>query len=171
MSISNLSAAATDTLHSCGRTALTLIDAYRAGGSRVLGGVDAGWESLVSRRGARLSQQLRSDLIAAQREVTGHIAKGVEALGSKSASIVKSVVDAATAGVERLSGRVDNLEAVLTPLPLGSAIVIVQPFAEAGREVAGLVAERAARALSRADADVGKVKDAPVKRAPAARRG
>jgi len=80
MSTSNLSAAANETLQSCGQTAEALIGACRSGGNRVIGRVDAGWDGLVARGGARLSEQLRHDLVAAQREVSGFYAKGVDAL-------------------------------------------------------------------------------------------
>jgi hypothetical protein len=39
---------------------------------------------LVARGGARLSEQLRHDLVAAQREVSGFYAKGVDALSKLS---------------------------------------------------------------------------------------
>ena len=134
MSTSNLSAAANETLQSCGQTAEALIGACRSGGNRVIGRVDAGWDGLVARGGARLSEQLRHDLVAAQREVSGFYAKGVDALSKLSTQAVQAVVKAATAGVDRLSGRVTSLEAMLAPLPLSSAIVIVQPIAAAGRD-------------------------------------
>ena len=44
MSTSNLSAAANETLQSCGQTAEALIGACRSGGNRVIGRVDAGWD-------------------------------------------------------------------------------------------------------------------------------
>jgi hypothetical protein len=170
MSISNLTAAANDTLHAYGKTAVTLINASRAGGSRVLSRVDAGWESAVDRGAARLNVKLRHDLVAAQREVTGFYAKGLDALSAKSASAVQAVVQAAAAGVARLSDRVVNLEAAFSPLPLNSAIVIAQPFAEAGREVAGFVARRTSQAVSRFEGAAGEVESAVAKRAPAGRK-
>ena len=133
MSTSNLSAAANDTLQSCSQTAQALIGVCRSGGNRVIGRVDAGWDGLVARHGARLSEQLRHDLVAAQREVTGLNAKGIDALTTSSTHAVQAVVNTATASVKRLSGRVAYLEAALAPLPLASAIIIVQPIAVAGR--------------------------------------
>lgn len=172
MSVSNLSAAANDTLYSCGKTALTLIDAYHAGGNNVLSRVDAGWENAVNRGAARLSDKLRHDLVAAQREVTGFYAKGLDTVSTKSTDAVQALVQMATAGVQRLAGRVQNLEAALSPLPLNSAIVIAQPFAEAGREVAGYVAQRTSQAVSRIDAVADEVESTVLakKRAPAARK-
>lgn len=172
MSITNLTAAASDTLRSCGKTAVTLIDAYHAGGSNVIGRVDAGWESTVNRRAARLSEKLRHDLVAAQREVTGFYAKGLEVVSTRSTSAVHAFVDVATAGVQRLAGRVQSLEAALKPLPLNSAIVIAQPFAEASREVAGYVAQRTEQAVSRIEGAAGEVESAVAarKRAPAGRK-
>ena len=137
MSTSNLSAAANDTLQSCSQTAQALIGVCRSGGNRVIGRVDAGWDGLVARHGARLSEQLRHDLVAAQREVTGLYAKGIDALTTSSTHAVQAVVNTATASVKRR--RVAYLEAALAPLPPASdhhrAAVAV-----AGRDVAGFVA-------------------------------
>ena len=101
-----------------------------------------------------LVEQLRHDLVAAQREVSGFYAKGVDALSKLSTQAVQAVVKAATAGVDRLSGRVTSLEAMLAPLPLSSAIVIVQPIAAAGRDASGFVAARAKQAAARIEGDV-----------------
>jgi glutaconate CoA-transferase subunit A len=49
---------------------------------------------LVARGGARLSEQLRHDLVAAQREVSGFYAKGVDALSKLSTQAVQAVVKA-----------------------------------------------------------------------------
>ena len=162
MSTSNLSAAANETLQSCGQTAEALIGACRSGGNRVIGRVDAGWDGLVA--------QLRHDLVAAQREVSGFYAKGVDALSKLSTQAVQAVVKAATAGVDRLSGRVTSLEAMLAPLPLSSAIVIVQPIAAAGRDASGFVAARAKQAAARIEGDVVVATPAPAKRKPARRK-
>ena len=170
MSTSNLSAAANDTLQSCSQTAQALIDVCRSGNNRVIGRVDAGWDGLVARHGARLSEQLRHDLVAAQREVTGLYAKGIDALTTSSTHAVQAVVNTATASVKRLSGRVAYLEAALAPLPLASAIIIVQPIAVAGRDVAGFVAERAGRAASRLEGEVVDATPVAVKRKPARRK-
>lgn len=170
MSTSNLSAAANDTLQSCSQTAQALIGVCRSGGNRVIGRVDAGWDGLVARHGARLSEQLRHDLVAAQREVTGLYAKGIDALTTSSTHAVQAVVNTATASVKRLSGRVAYLEAPLAPLPLASAIIIVQPIAVAGRDVAGFVAERAGRAASRLEGEVVDATPVAVKRKPARRK-
>ena len=170
MSTSNLSAAANETLQSCGQTAEALIGACRSGGNRVIGRVDAGWDGLVARGGARLSEQLRHDLVAAQREVSGFYAKGVDALSKLSTQAVQAVVKAATAGVDRLSGRVTSLEAMLAPLPLSSAIVIVQPIAAAGRDASGFVAARAKQVAARFEGDVVVATPAPAKRKPARRK-
>lgn len=170
MSTSNLSAAANDTLQSCSQTAQALIGVCRSGGNRVIGRVDAGWDGLVARHGARLSEQLRHDLVAAQREVTGLYAKGIDALTTSSTHAVQAVVNTATASVKRLSGRVAYLEAALAPLPLASAIIIVQPIAVAGRDVAGFVPERAGRAASRLLGEVVDATPVAVKRKPARRK-
>ena len=170
MSTSNLSAAANDTLQSCSQTAQALIGVCRSGGNRVIGRVDAGWDGLVARHGARLSEQLRHDLVAAQREVTGLYAKGIDALTTSSTHAVQAVVNTATASVKRLSGRVAYLEAALAPLPPASAIIIVQPIAVAGRAVAGFVAERAGRAASRLEGEVVDATPVAVKRKPARRK-
>ena len=97
-----------------------------------------GW----SHGGARLSEQLRP-ISSPRSRVSGFYAKGVDALSKLSTQAVQAVVKAATAGVDRLSGRVTSLEAMLAPLPLSSAIVIVQPIAAAGRDASGFVAARA----------------------------
>jgi hypothetical protein len=149
MSISNLSATANDTLHSYGKTAVALIDAYRAGGNRILARVDAGWQSVVNGRESSLSTKLREDLVAAQREITGYFAKGLQVLTAKSASAVHIVVKAANTGVDNVSDRVERLETAIGPTPLSSATVLALPFVEAGREIAGLMAQRAAQAVSR----------------------
>lgn len=175
MTISNLSAAANETIRACGKTAVTLIDATRAGGSLALNRVDTGWSNVVHTRASRLNDKLRQDLVAAQREVSGYYARGLEAVTGRTASAVQAVVNAASARVEKVSNRIERFEQALGPTPLASAIVIAQPFAEVGRELAGFVAERTAQAVARIERDAPEVKVAAAKRAPvrakASRRG
>ena len=170
MSTANFTATTNDTLQSCAKVAVTLIDTLRAVGQQSIGRADSRWERLVNRRGARLGDKLRQDLVAAQREITGFYSRGLESFSARSASAVQALLDASVAGVEQVSGRVDKLEAALRPLPLGSAIVIAQPFAEAGREVVGFVAQRTMSAGSRIGTEAAPIDTAAVKRAPAKRK-
>ena len=83
---------------------------------------------------------------------------------------MQAVVKAATAGVDRLSGRVTSLEAMLALLPLSSAIVISNP----SRQPVGMrpfVAARAKQAAARIEGDIVVATPAPAKRKPARWQG
>ena len=76
MSITNLCTATSDALTHNGRTTVSLINAYRAGGTRLLGLVDNGWAQLVNRGGSRLSEQRRQNLVAIEQQLSGYYQKG-----------------------------------------------------------------------------------------------
>lgn len=91
MSITNLCTATSDALTHNGRTTVSLINAYRAGGTRLLGLVDNGWAQLVNRGGSRLSEQRRQNLVAIEQQLSGYYQKGLDVLSTQSTRAVNAV--------------------------------------------------------------------------------
>lgn len=171
-SISNLTASTNSTVQACGKTAVLLIDAWRAGGNRLLNRIDLRWDSVVNGSAARLGEKIRHDLVALERGVSGRYARGIETVSGQSSRVVQRGVDVTSNRIDQLSDRIQRYEAARGTTPLTGAILLVQPFAEISREVANLFAERAAKVVSRIqgttpDKRVAANGGAPVKEAAA----
>ena len=125
MSITNLCTASSDALTHNGRTTVSLINAYRAGGTRLLGLVDNGWAQLVNRGGSRLSEQRRQNLVAIEQQLSGYYQKGLDVLSTQSTRAVNAVVDATANGIDKLGQQGERLETKLSPLPVNLMVTLV----------------------------------------------
>lgn len=173
----NLSSVATAVIESYGNTTLNMINAYRTGGERVIGFVDERFEDAVNTGAARLSEELRSNLIDTEKRISGFYAKGLQFGTDRAESAVNSAMELANKGVVRIAanaerfdqatklGALDMLNRVA--LPAASAVSGVVAKIEAGsgqlaKKVAGKpavvrVATRQARTVKKAVAKtVGK---------------
>ena len=86
----SLSTVATAVIESYGNTAINLINAYRVGGERVIGFVDQRFEAAVNVGAAPLSQELRANLIGAEKRVSGYYVKGLQIGSDRAESAVGS---------------------------------------------------------------------------------
>jgi hypothetical protein len=110
MSSKNLSSVATAVIESYGNTAINMINAYRVGGERVIGFVDQRFEAAVNTGAARLSEELRSNLIDTEKRISGYYAKGLQIGTERAESAVSTAVELANKGVDRIAANAERFD-------------------------------------------------------------
>ena len=106
----SLSNVTTAVIASYGNTALNLINAYRVGGERVIGFVDQRFERAVNTGAARLSDELRSNLIGTEKRLSGYYVKGLQIGTERAESAVSSAIEFASKGVDRLAANAERFD-------------------------------------------------------------
>jgi len=110
MSNKSLSSVATAVIESYGNTAINMINAYRVGGERVIGFVDQRFEAAVNTGAARLSDELRANLIDTEKRISGYYAKGLQFGTERAESAVSSAVELANKGVDRMAANAERFD-------------------------------------------------------------
>ncbi len=131
----NLSTVATAVIESYGNTALNLINAYRVGGERIIGFVDQRFEAAVNVGAAPLSPELRSNLIGAEKRVSGYYVKGLQFGTDRAESVVGSAVDLANKGVDRIAANAERFDQATKIGALDMINRVALPAAEAVSQV------------------------------------
>jgi hypothetical protein len=110
MSNKNLSSVATAVIESYGNTAINMINAYRVGGERVIGFVDQRFEAAVNTGAARLSDELRSNLIGTEKRISGYYAKGLQMGTDRAETVVSTAVELANKGVAGIAANAERFD-------------------------------------------------------------
>jgi hypothetical protein len=110
MSSKNLSSVATAVIESYGNTAINMINAYRVGGERVIGFVDQRFEAAVNTGAARLSDELRSNLIGTEKRISGYYAKGLQMGTDRAETVVSTAVELANKGVAGIAANAERFD-------------------------------------------------------------
>jgi hypothetical protein len=110
MSNKNLSSVATAVIESYGNTAINMINAYRVGGERVIGFVDQRFEAAVNTGAARLSDELRSNLIDTEKRISGYYTKGLQFGTERAETVVSSAVELANKGVAGIAANAERFD-------------------------------------------------------------
>ena len=131
----SLSTVATAVIESYGNTAINLINAYRVGGERVIGFVDQRFEAAVNVGAAPLSQELRANLIGAEKRVSGYYVKGLQIGTDRAESVVGSAVDLANKGVDRIAANAERFDQATKIGALDMINRVALPAAEAVSQV------------------------------------
>ena len=163
MTIQNLSTVASDVITSYGNTAVNVINAYRAGGQRVIGFVDQRFESVVNRRALPLSTSVRGNLVTMQKTISGYYAKGIQLSSGGAETVVHTVVDLAGKGVERIAANAISFDKAYRTSALDTLSSVVLPGAHVVSKVADKIEQGATQVAE-------KIAGAPVKASPAKRR-
>ncbi len=153
MTISSLASATNSMLQAYGRTAQLLLGSYRANGIGMLRQFGEGVERIVEQRQARLPYA--KELISAQQEIFDLAANGFSLMTRQQTAALQAMVNAATVGVRRMSARAERLEGAVGPTPLSSLILVAQPLAEIGKEVAEQLVDRVDRVVSSIEHELG----------------
>ena len=135
MSSKNLYSVAAAVIESYGNTAVNLINAYRVGGERVIGFVDQRFASAVNTGAARLSDELRANLIGTEKRISGYYTRGLQFGSERAESAVSTAVEFASKGVDRLAANAERFEQAtkLGAMPLFQRVAL--PAAEAVSQV------------------------------------
>jgi hypothetical protein len=163
MSRKNLSSVATAVIESYGNTAMNVINAYRIGGERVIGFVDQRFEAAVNTGGARLSEELRSNLIDTERRISGYYAKGLQLGTERAETVVTTAVDLASKGVERIAANAERFEQATKLGALDMLNRVALPAATAMSEVVVRIEEGSSQLAKRVAGKPAIVKAAAAK--------
>jgi hypothetical protein len=134
----NLSSVATAVIESYGNTTLNMINAYRTGGERVIGFVDERFEDAVNTGAARLSEELRSNLIDTEKRISGFYAKGLQFGTDRAESAVNSAMELASKGVVRIAANAERFDQATK---LGALDMLNRVALPAASAVSGVVAK------------------------------
>ncbi|MCW5639070.1 MAG: hypothetical protein KIT28_08925 [Rubrivivax sp.] len=130
-----LSAVAVDVIEAYGNTAINVISAYRAGTERVIDYVDTRFEAAVSAGGARLSDNLRSGLIDAEKRLSGYYTRGLELGVERAQNAVNFAVDLAHKGVDRMAANAERFDQATNSGALELFNRVAMPAASAMSEI------------------------------------
>jgi hypothetical protein len=131
-----LTAVTTDLIESYGNTAKNVINAYRVGNERVVGMMDQRWESAVKATGKRLTTEVRTNALAAQKKLSGYYIKGIT-LGTDGAdTAVAKAVELAAKGVQQVAANAARFEKSTGMTTLNKLAVAAVPAAQAVSKVA-----------------------------------
>ncbi len=110
MSSKNLSSVATAVIESYGNTAINMINAYRVGGERVIGFVDQRFEAAVNTGAARLSDELRTNLIDTEKRISGYYTKSLQVGTDRAETVVSTAVELANKGVAGIAANAERFD-------------------------------------------------------------
>jgi hypothetical protein len=167
MTSETLSSLTGDILVTSARTARHLVQAAQRGGEKVVGKIDTKWESGVTRRAARLSPKLRSDLVNAEREITGLYTRGAATLSQAAQDVLAGASRVAVTQVDRLSAVATRFEPIVGPATVQSLRVVTMPTARALSDLTQVAATQANRLTERV---LGSVETSGARAKPAAKR-
>jgi hypothetical protein len=167
MSNKNLATVTNELIVSYGNTAKNVINAYRVGNERAASYVDQSWSAAVQKAGTRLSTEVRTNAVAAQRKLSGYYVKGITVTSDSADVAVNKAVEFAGKGIEQVAAnasRFDKAMGVTTFTTLATAAV---PAAQAVSEVAAKLEAQSGVLVSKISG--AKLKTAAAKR-PAAKK-
>lgn len=110
MSAKNLSTVASDLIASYGNTAKNIIDAYRAGGERVVSLLEQRWNQALKQSRSELTAETVKNASAAQLAFSVYYTKGLNLTSSGAQQVVSQLVKLAETGVERVAANASAFE-------------------------------------------------------------
>ncbi len=110
MSARKLSTVTTDVIESYGNTAKNVIHAYRAGGERVAGLLEKGWDRALKESRSQLAEGVARNASAAQQVLNGYYTKGLTLTSDGAEQVVDQMVKLAGTGVQRVAANAHRFE-------------------------------------------------------------
>ncbi len=170
MTNSSLASVTTDLIESYGNTAKNVINACRVGNERVAGFMDQRWESAVMASGKRLTAEVRSNALAAQKKISGYYIRGIE-IGTQGAdTAVSRTVEIAAKGVQQMAANAARFEKSTGVTALNKLAVAAVPAAQAVSKVATRIEKKSDALLSTVSGKKTAAKAAVAKRVRAFRK-
>ena len=131
-----LTAVTTDLIESYGNTAKNVINAYRLGNERVVDMMDQRWESAVNASGKRLTSEVRTNALAAQKILSGYYIRGITIGTDGADTAVAKTVELAAKGVQQVAANAARFEKSTGVTALNKLAVAAVPAAQAVSKVA-----------------------------------
>ncbi len=165
MSAKNLSTVAADLIESYGNTAKNVIDAYRAGGERVVSLLEQRWNRALKESRSELTAETAKNASAAQLAFSVCYTKGLILTTNGAQQVVSQWVKVAEAGVERAAANASLFEEKTGVSTLSTLAKATTPAALALSKLAAQIEQKTAELASKIAGD--HVTTASVKRTTA----
>ena len=169
MTAKNLSTVATDLIECYGNTAKNVIDAYRAGGERVVTVLEKRWNAAFKESRSQLTKDVAQNASAAQLAFSVYYTKGLTQTTKGAELVVAQLVRFAEAGVERAAANASLFEEKTGLNTLNTIAEVTKPGAVALSQFAAKLEEKSAQLASKMAGD--NVVTATVKRTSAFSKG
>lgn len=165
MTAKNLSTVAVDLIGSYGNTAKNVIDAYQAGGERVVTALEQRWNSALRESRTQLTTEVAKNASNAQAVLSGMYFKGLTQTTKGAHMLVNQMVKFAEAGVERAAANASAFETKTGMTTLNTLAQATKPGAAVLSQFAAKLEEKSAGLASKVASD--NVATANVKRTSA----
>ncbi|MDB5967420.1 MAG: hypothetical protein JWQ72_3920 [Polaromonas sp.] len=165
MTAKNLSTVAGDLIESYGNTAKNVIDAYRAGGERMVSVLESRWNRALKESRSQLTAEVARNASAAQLAFTVLYTKGLAQSSNGAQQLVTQMVKLAGAGVERAAANAALFEEKTGVKTLSTLAGVTAPGALALSKVATQIEQKTAELAGKIAGD--HVVNASVKRTSA----
>ena len=165
MTAKNLSTVATDLIECYGNTAKNVIDAYRAGGERVVTVLEQRWNAALKQSRSQLTSDVAKNASAAQLAFSVYYTKGLTQTTKGAELVVSQLVKFAEAGVERVAANASLFEEKTGLSTLNTIAEVTKPGVVVLSQFAAKVEEKSAQLASKIAGD--NIATATVKRTSA----
>ena len=165
MTAKNLSTVATDLIECYGNTAKNVIDAYRAGGERVVTVLEQRWNAALKQSRSQLTGEVAKNASAAQLAFSVYYTKGLTQTTKGAQIVVTQLVKLAEAGVERAAANASAFEIKTGMTTLNTLAQVTKPGAVVLSNFAAKIEEKSAALAAKVAGD--NVVTAKVKRTSA----
>ena len=165
MSAKNLSTVAVDLIEAYGNTAKNVIDAYRAGGERVVSLMEQRWNAALKQSRSQLTAEVAKNASAAQLAFSVYYTKGLNQTTNGAQQVVSQLVKLAEAGVERVAANASMFEEKTGVTTLNTIAQVTMPGVAALSKMAVQIEQKSAGLASKIAGD--DVSTASVKRTSA----
>ena len=165
MTAKNLATVATDMIECYGNTAKNVIDAYRAGGERVVTVLEKRWNSALKESRSQLTKDVAKNASAAQLAFSVYYTKGLTQTTKGAELMVSQLVKLAEAGVERVAANASLFEEKTGLNTLTTIAEVTKPGVVVLSQFAAKVEEKSAQLASKIAGD--NIATATVKRTSA----
>ena len=153
MSAKNLSTVACDLIESYGNTAKNVIDAYRAGGERVVGLLEQRWNRALKESRAQLTAETVKNASAAQLAFSAYYIKGLSLTTHGAQQVVSQLVKALEDGVERVAANASAFEEKTGVTTLNTLAQASAPGAAVLSQLAAQIEQKTAELASKIAGD------------------
>ena len=165
MTAKNLSTVATDLIGCYGNTAKNVIDAYHAGGERVVTVLEQRWNAALKQSRSQLTTEVAKNATAAQLAFSMVYTKGLSQTTKGAEMIVSQMMKLAEAGIERAAANASLFEEKTGLNTLSSLAEVSKPGVVVLSEFAAKIEQKSAALASKISGD--DVATATVKRTTA----
>nr|WP_315463412.1 hypothetical protein [uncultured Rhodoferax sp.] len=160
-----LTSATNDLIASYGNTAKNLIHAYRLGNARAAGYVEQTWSAALQNAGKRISSEVRSNALNAQRKLTGYYVHGVTWTTDTADTAVNKAVELAGKGLEQAAVNATRFEHTTGLNTLSTVANAAVPAVVAANKVAAKLEAKSGDLVARIAGSKVKAKVTGAKRA------